>query len=45
VKVYQADGNLLGSYTFPSKPTAIAFHPDGWICVTTRDAAYVAQFK
>ena len=45
VKVYQADGSLLGSYTFPSKPTAIAFHPDGWVCVTTRDAAYVAQFK
>ncbi|NRB74680.1 MAG: SMP-30/gluconolactonase/LRE family protein [Verrucomicrobiales bacterium] len=45
VKVYQPDGNLLGSYAFPSKPTAIAFHPDGWICVTTRDAAYVGQFK
>jgi acetyl esterase/lipase/sugar lactone lactonase YvrE len=44
VAVYQADGALLGNYAFPSKPTAIAFHPDGWICVTTRDAAYVAQF-
>ena len=45
VEVYQSDGALLGSYAFPSKPTAIAFHPDGWICVTTRDAAYVAQFQ
>ncbi len=44
VAVYQADGALLGNYAFPSKPTAIAFHPDGWICVTTRDAAYVAKF-
>ena len=45
VKVYQPNGSLLGSYAFPSKPTAIAFHPDGWVCVTTRDAAYVGQFK
>jgi len=44
VAVYQVDGSLLGTYAFPSKPTAIAFHPDGWICVTTRDAAYVAKF-
>jgi acetyl esterase/lipase/sugar lactone lactonase YvrE len=45
VDVYQPDGKLLGSYEFPHKPTAIAFHPSGWICVTTRDAAYVAQLK
>tara|TARA_R110002096_G_scaffold74283_13_gene176119 strand:- start:150 stop:1109 length:960 start_codon:yes stop_codon:yes gene_type:complete len=44
VEVYQPNGSLLGSYAFPAKPTAIAFHPEGWICVTTRDAAYVAQF-
>ncbi|MEM9282114.1 MAG: SMP-30/gluconolactonase/LRE family protein [Verrucomicrobiota bacterium] len=45
VDVYHPDGKKLGSYSFPSKPTAIAFHPDGWICVTTREAAFAAPIE
>lgn len=43
VDIYSDGGNLIGSFALPAKPTAIAFHPYGWVCITTLEAAYVAQ--
>jgi sugar lactone lactonase YvrE len=47
VHVFDHAGNDLGTITLPSKPTAIAFAPAPLkrVCVTTRDAAFVAALR
>ncbi|MEM1441174.1 MAG: SMP-30/gluconolactonase/LRE family protein [Verrucomicrobiota bacterium] len=45
VNVYQLDGEQVAEIVLPSKPTSIAFHESGLVCITTRDAAFVAQLK
>ncbi len=43
VRITSAEGKPLGLLKTPGKPTAIAFGPDGWLCVTTRDACYITH--
>ncbi|MEM6915549.1 MAG: SMP-30/gluconolactonase/LRE family protein, partial [Verrucomicrobiota bacterium] len=45
VDVYQLDGEHVAEISLPSKPTSIAFHESGLVCITTRDAAFVAQLN
>lgn len=47
VHVFDGNGKDLGTLTFPFKPTAIAFQGGErpQVCVTTREAAFVALLK
>jgi sugar lactone lactonase YvrE/acetyl esterase/lipase len=47
VHVFDAAGRDLGVIALPSKPTAIAFAPapSRLLCITTRDAAFVATLR
>ena len=47
VHVFDAAGRDLGTIKLPSKPTAIAFAaaPSKLVCITTRDAAFVATLR
>lgn len=45
VDIYDLGGQLLAQVNLPSKPTSIAFHESGLVCVTTRDAAFVTRIK
>lgn len=47
VHVIDASGNDVGTLRLPFKPTAIAFHggEEPRVCVTTREAAFVARLK
>jgi gluconolactonase len=45
IRILSRDGKLIGLVQTPGKPTSIAFGNEGRICVTTRDACYVAQLQ
>lgn len=45
VDIYSLEGERLAEIFLPSKPTSIAFHETGLVCITTRDAAFVATLK
>jgi gluconolactonase len=45
VHVLSMDGQTLGILEIPGKPTSIAFGPDAWLAVTTRDSCLVTQLK
>lgn len=47
VHIFDASGRDLGVITLPAKPTAIAFAPapSRAVCITTRDAAFIATLR
>ena len=47
VHLFAADGRELGILSLPEKPTSIAFlaSNEPFVCVTTREAAYIARIR
>lgn len=43
VTVFAPDATILSRFPVPSKATSIAFHPSGLVCVTGREAVYIAE--
>jgi sugar lactone lactonase YvrE/acetyl esterase/lipase len=45
IRMIGSDGKALGYLNTPSKPTSIAFGPEGRLCVTTRDGCYITRIR